>query len=265
MCRILSLLFLIKLSLLSSAALAEQLKIGKICPVTYQQEPIGMLIFSKAWYHSSRSDAKYTPGDNATGIGLEIHLKNRFSGQIEGLNIAACDRYRILQIRTTTARLHVGESKTQIDIPDGFDNPFYDNSPLEHGYGLHQTPIDDSDKPWQGRVDRDSAVAIYDTPYVSDSYGIEGEHIEVDFETCAVCERNDQYDTVLACGQWGYQRDYMGGMTGWTEPEFKGVQCAAKPSQTFIDTLIQSHRVDYSYWINWREASNTFTTGSEAN
>lgn len=241
--------------LLSSAigiATAEELKVGKICPVTYKQSQIGAIIFSREWYHSSRSDARYIAGDNATGVGLEIHLKNNFSGKIEGLNLADCDQYRILQIRKTNARLHQGENKVQIDIPDEFDNPFYDNAPLEHGYGLHKTPIDDSDKPWKGQLYRDASVSIYDTPYVSDSYGIDGQHLIVEFETCAVCERRGHYDTLLSCGSWGYQREYMGGMTGWAEPEFNDVQCSATASNEFEETIIQTHQVEYSYWIHWR-------------
>lgn len=146
-----------------SSASAEALKIGKVCPVLYQQEPIGILIFSREWYHSSRSDARYIPGDNATGIGIEIHLQNSYSGQVEGLNLADCDRYRILQIRKTSARLMPGESRVQVDVPDNFSNPFYDNAPLEHGYGWHNTPTDDTDKPWQGQPLRRSDVSIYDT------------------------------------------------------------------------------------------------------
>lgn len=242
----------ILLSSVIGIATAEELKVGKTCPVTFKQSPIGKLIFSKEWYHSSRSDARYLPGDNATGVGLEIHLKNNFSGKVEGLNLADCDRYRLLQIRKSNARLHRGESTLQIDIPDEFLNPFYDNAPLEHGYGLHRTPKDDSDKPWKGRPYRDSTVSIYDTPYVSDAYGFDGQHITVEFETCAVCERDHLYDAVLSCGTWGYQREYMGGMTGWAEPEFKAVQCAPQASKAFENTINGSNRVDYSYWIHWR-------------
>jgi hypothetical protein len=240
------------LYILSLPNVAAELKVGKICPVTYNNTSIGDLIFSKHWYHSSRSNARYIAGDNATGIGLEIHLKNNFSGKIEGLNFAECNQFRLLQIRKTNARLLFGEETTQIDIPEGFANPFYDNLPLEHGRGLHKTPIDDKDKPWKGRHYRDSTVAIYDTPYVSDAYGLEGEHIKVTFETCAVCQRHRGYDTVLSCGSWGYTREYMGGMTGWAEPEFNGVECKKKASNEFEKAIIRSNRVDYSYWIHWR-------------
>ncbi|WP_067867590.1 hypothetical protein [Neptuniibacter marinus] len=243
---------LILLSVLSHKLWAGELKVGKVCPVTYQKESIGRLIFSKPWYHSSRSNAKYIPGDNATGIGLEIHLKNNFNGKTDGLNLADCDRYRLLQIRKTNAKLHQGERGIQIDIPNEAENPFYDNAPLEHGRGLHKTPKDDADKPWQGRFFRDASVSIYDTPYVSDSYGVEGKDLEVDFETCAICERDQHYDLVLSCGTWGYKREYMGGMTGWAEPEFKGVQCSSSASQLFQTTINNSNRVEYSYWIHWR-------------
>ncbi len=240
------------ISLVSLASVASELKVGKACPIKYQQASIGQLIFSKEWYHSSRSDARYIPGDNATGIGIEIHLQNNYSGLVQGLNLAQCDRYRILQIRQSNARLLAGEHHLQVDVPDNFDNPFYDNAPLEHGYGLHRTPEDDSDKPWQGQPLRHSSVSIYDTPYVSDAYGIEGKNIEVSFETCAVCERDRGYDSVLACGLWGYSREYIGGHTGWTEPEFDGVDCTKKPSELFCQALESSSQIDYSYWVNWR-------------
>lgn len=235
-----------------SPSFADDLKVGKSCPVFFADAQIGELILSKPWYHSSRSNARYIAGDNATGIGIEVHLKNHHIGKVTGLNFAGCDRFRILQVRKTSAKLLPGESSIQIDVPNESLNPFYDNAPLEHGYGLHQTPIDDSDKPWQGRVYRDADVSIYDTPYVSDSWGVEGRHIEVQFETCAVCERDNRFDSILSCGHWGYRRDYMGGMTGWSEPEFSGFQCSAGPSHLLATTLRNSHRIDYSYWIHWR-------------
>lgn len=234
------------------SAVTEELLVGKTCPVGYQKQNIGILVFSREWYHSSRHNASYIPRDNATGVGLEIHLFANRHGHLDGSNLAQCHRYRLLQMRSTTARLFDGERAVQVDIPDGFDDPFYDNSPLEHGYGTHMTPVDDRDKPWQGQHSRTSTVAIYDTPYVSDAYGIEGEDIDVSFETCVVCERELRYDTILACGTWGYTREYMGGLTGWSEPEFVGVQCNSKPSQTFQRVLDQSNRIDYSFWLNWR-------------
>ncbi len=239
----------------TAQATAEELLVGKVCPVMYQNENVGILVFSREWYHSSRDHAAYVPSDNATGVGLEIHLFANDTGAVEGQNLARCDRYRLLQVRSTNARLFDGESAVQVDVPDGFDNPFYDNAPLEHGYGVHSAPADDRDKPWQGRPQRASTVAIYDTPYVSDNYGVDGRNIDVMFETCVVCERDDQYDAVLACGNWGYRRDYMGGMTGWAEPEFLGVTCQQEPSQQFYQTLDRSHRIDYSYWIEWRQES----------
>lgn len=236
----------------SLTSTADELEVGKVCPVFYQQQALGYLVFSKPWYHNSRSDASYIPKDDATGVGLEIHLINNETGHLQFNNIAQCDRYRLLQVRQTTARLFQGERPLQIDVPGEFLDPFYDNNPLEHGYGVHKTPKDDSDKPWQGRPDRASTVAIYDTPYVSDAYGIEGRDIKVEFETCAVCERDRQYDTILSCGSWGYLREYMGGMTGWAEPEFLGVQCSSEASEQFKETLNSSNRIEYSYWINWR-------------
>lgn len=238
--------------LYAASADSAELVVGKVCPVIYQSENIGSLVFSKEWYHSSRSNARYIAGDNATGIGLEIHLFNNTKGHLTGNNIAQCDRYRILQIRQTNSRLLPGEKPVQIDVPDGFTNPFYDNAPLEHGYGMHPTPEDSDDKPWSGRPMRASTVAIYDTPYVSDAYGIEGQDIRVSFETCIICERETTYDKLLSCGTWGYEREYMGGMTGWTEPEFTGVQCNVQASKTFRHTLESSNRIEYNYWLSWR-------------
>jgi len=99
---------------------AADLIVGQTCPVTFKNEQIGSLILSKPWYHSSRSNAQYIANDNATGVGIEIHLKNNFSGQVEGLNLADCDRFRLLQIRRTTAKLLPGEKDIQIDVPDQF-------------------------------------------------------------------------------------------------------------------------------------------------
>lgn len=231
---------------------SEELLVGKVCPVIHGKLGLGILVFSREWYHDSRSEAGYIPGDNATGVGLEIHFFASDKGDIDQLNMASCNRYRMLQMRTTNARLLHGEKPTQIDVPDNFTSPFYDNSPLEHGYGVHLSPKDSSDKPWDTRPVRASTVGIYDTPYVSDSYGIEGEDIAVSFETCVVCERDQQYDQLLSCGTWSYKRDYMGGMTGWAEPEFEGVQCQVKPSEHYKQVLNGSNRIEYSYWINWR-------------
>lgn len=238
--------------LYAASADTAELVVGKVCPVTYKTQAVGSLIFSKEWYHSSRSNARYIPGDNATGVGLEIHLINNRRGHLSADNIAQCDRYRMLQIRKTNSRLLSGEKPIQIDVPDESTSPFYDSDPLEHGYGTHATPSDDEDKPWKGRPVRASTVAIYDTPYVSDAYGVEGKNIEVTFETCIVCEREDAYDKLLSCGTWGYEREYMGGMTGWAEPEFIAVQCHDKPSDTFRRTLDGSNRIEYSYWLSWR-------------
>lgn len=231
---------------------AAELHVGKVCPVSYQNKNVGILVFSKEWYHSSRTNARYIPGDNATGIGVEIHFFASEYGNTEGENIAACDRYRLLQIRESNVRLVPGEKPRQIDVPDSFTSPFYDASPLEHGYGVHHSPADTKDKPWDSKPQRAATVSIYDTPYVSDSYGIEGEDINIRFETCVICERDSQYDQLLSCGTWGYKREYMGGQTGWAEPESFGAQCQVKASGAFTETLNGSNRIEYSYWINWR-------------
>lgn len=237
---------------LSFHAPSAELRVGKVCPVQFEKNQVGHLIFSKEWYHSSRSNAKYQASDNATGIGLEIHMFANTQGHLQGQNIAGCDKYRMVQIRTTNTKLMEGERPTQVDIPDDFETPFYDAAPLEYGYGVHLTPEDNQDKPWHGRPTRASTVAIYDTPYASDGFGIEGQDIQVEFETCVVCGRESQYDSVLSCGSWGYKREFMGGMTGWAEPEFLGVTCSAEASDQFRETLDESPRMEYSYWLNWR-------------
>lgn len=248
------------LGVLSGTATAQELIVGKTCPVLFAGEELGVLAFSREWYHSGRADARYTPGDNATGVGVEIHFFAGREGALDHANRASCDRYRILQVRETTARLFNGESAVQIDVPPDFESPFYDNAPLEHGYGTHRTPTDDRDKPWKGQALRASTVAIYDTPYVSDYYGIEGKNIRVGFETCVVCERTQGYDSILSCGTWGYTRyfidDDLRAMNGWSEPEFNPVQCRAEPSQQFQRTLQQSTRIEYSYWLDWREGNS---------
>ncbi|MGB0733628.1 MAG: hypothetical protein ACPGPF_07675, partial [Pontibacterium sp.] len=149
---------------ISTYTSAAELLVGKYCPVSFEQENLGLLVFSKEWFHSGRHNASYIASDNATGIGIEIHFFASAKGHINATNTANCSRYRLLQSRQTNARLFFGESAYAIDAPDNFDDPFYDSSPLEHGYGSHQTPTDDKDKPWQGRHSRASTVAIYDTP-----------------------------------------------------------------------------------------------------
>lgn len=251
-----SLLLHLSLTALPALAAADSLSVSKFCPVSQvsdeQTVNLGLLAFSHPWYHSSRTNARYTPGDNATGIGLEIHFFANTAGSTHGRNAISCSRYRLLQIRSTTARLFKGERPVQIDIPSDALSPFYDNMPMEHGYGTHLTPQDDQDKPWQGRPVRASTVGIYDTPYVSDGFGVEGRHIRVEFETCVVCERDQGFDDILSCGHWGYQRDYLNEETGWTEPESLEISCSAKPSQRFTQTLESTNRVAYSYWLEWR-------------
>lgn len=234
------------------AAQAEELTVGKVCPVLYHRQSIGILAFSREWYHDGRTDPRYTPGDNSTGVGLEIHFFANAPGDLRGQNSAGCDRYRILQVRKTTAKLLDDERAVQIDVPKDYADPFYDSGSLEHGYGTHYTPADDTDKPWSGRETRASTVAIYDTPYVSGYFGIEGQDIVVGFETCVVCRRDRGYDNILSCGQWGYRREYIDRMSGWSEAEFSGVQCRAEPSELFKKTLQESNRIEYSYWLNWR-------------
>ncbi|NQZ92094.1 MAG: hypothetical protein HRT97_07095 [Moritella sp.] len=235
----------------------NELLLNKVCPVSspmpsLTQASIGILAFSQHWYHDGGDNAAYQARDNATGVGIEIHFLANDNGFVKGRNVANCQRYRIIQLRQTNIKNLVNELPVQIDIPNTFSLPFYDNHTLEHGHGMHKTPKDNQDKPWAQSVMRASSVAIYDTPYVSDAYGTEGEDIRVTFETCVVCQREQGFDQLLSCGSWGFQRDYMGGMTGWAEPEFIPVQCSVKPSDQYLTTLDNAERIDYRYWLDWR-------------
>lgn len=236
----------------STSVVADELSVGKVCPVMEKFNSLGTLIVSTPWYHASRSRAAYQAMDDATGIGVEIHFFANEQGDVRYANQAHCDRYRLLQTRKTNARLLPGDQWLQIDVPASLEQPFSDQSPLEFGRGSHLTPLDDRDKPWSGQVGRASTVAIYDTPYISDAFGIEGRDMFVKFETCAVCERDNQYDSILSCVEWGYRREYMGGMTGWAEPELTPLVCHNKPQAEFKKALDESNDVLYSYWLDWR-------------
>lgn len=237
---------------LTATSQGSELEVGKVCPVNYGHEPLGIIVISKPWYHASRLSAAYQAMDNATGIGVEIHFFANEQGDPRFENIASCDRYRFLQLRQTNARLFAGEKALQVDIPHDLQEPFYDNPPLEYGRGTHTAPEDDKDKPWQGRPSRASTVGIYDTPYVSDGFGVEGQDIWVRFETCAVCERNSQTDRVLSCVSWGYQRDYVGGATGWTEPETLPMQCTSGVTDNMKQAIENTANISYLYGQDWR-------------
>ena len=228
--------------LLPLAVTSQELWVGKACPVTLAQQQLGILVISQPWFHSSRSNAAYVASDNATGIGVEIHFFANARGDTRHQNIANCQQYRIVQARQTTARLFAGEKAMQLDLPEYAKAPFYDAEEREFGRGSHQTPIDDSDKPWQGRVNRASTVAIYDTPYVSDSYGQEGQDIKVLFETCVVCQRDASESSLLSCLSWGYEREFMGGQTGWSEPEALNAQCQLTGSKSLV-TILRNKQV----------------------
>lgn len=228
--------------LLPFAVYSQELWVGKACPVTFEQESLGILVISQPWFHTSRSNAAYIASDNATGIGVEIHFFANAKGDTRHQNIANCQQYRIVQARQTTARLFAGEKALQLDLPEAAKAPFYDAEAREFGRGSHQTPIDDSDKPWQGRINRASTVAIYDTPYVSDSYGQEGQDISVLFETCVVCQREASASSLLSCLHWGYQREFIGGQTGWTEPEALSARCQLTGSKNLV-TILRNKQV----------------------
>lgn len=244
---------LLALFILSYSFFANGLEVSKICPVSNAtNQQLGLLVLSEFWFHSGRSDASYIATDNATGIGVEIHFFSNRAGQLSTRNLGQCDQYRIVQVRKTNSLLNRGELPLQIDIPSFFELPFYDNPPLEFGYRSHLTPIDNSDKPWPTRTSRASTIAIYDTPYVSDTYGISGKNIRVEFETCIVCTRKQGFDQLLSCATWGYQRDYLNEETGWTEPEVIAPQCNLNASEQFKKTLEENIIVDYQYWLDWR-------------
>lgn len=239
------------LIIITNGIAADELVLSKVCPVMLKQQQIGIIALSIPWFHNGRENASYNARDNATGVGLEIHYFNNKQGVTLQTN-GHCERYRLLQVRESNAILNPGEQSIQIDVPDTFITPFYDQAPLEFGRGTHLTPSDSADKPWQGQIVRSSTVSLYDTPYISDAYGKEGEDIIVKFETCIVCQNENSVDTLLSCAHWGYQREYMGGMTGWTEPEVLESTCSEQPSQQFLTALEQDTQHDYFYWFSWR-------------
>ena len=233
----------------ASNTYSDELIVQKSCPVSFKDDHIGTLVISKPWFHASRMSASYHAMDDATGIGVEIHFFANKDGDIRHNNLPNCDGYRLLQIRNTNARLDNKELPLQLDIPPENSSPYYDNYPLEYGHGTHQTPADNLDKPWSGRPIRSSTVGIYDTPYITDAYGIEGEDIFVKFETCAVCERDHTFDSVLGCITWGYEREYMGGQTGWAEPETLENECFAAPTENMYFVMKNSSLL--AYYLNY--------------
>jgi len=154
-------------------------------------------------------------------------------------------------VRFTNSKLLATQTKFAIDVPSQQPSPFYDDGELEYGRGSHLTPIDSTDKPWFGRHSRASTVGIYDTPYLSDWFGIKGQDIVVEFETCVVCENYSQRDSVLSCGKWGFSRDYVNEMDGWAEPQTLPLQCVITPTTRFITTVNDSHQFDYQNIIDW--------------
>lgn len=242
-------LLLIAISFQTSA---QDLLVAKTCPVVYNNTNIGILAFSMPWYHNGGSQASYIAKDNATGIGIEIHFLANKNGFSDTKQQKICDQFRIMQFRNTNAKLPRGEDKVQLDIPATHPEPFYDAPPLEFGHGMHQTPIDHHDKPWKNIIMRASTVAIYDTPFVSDSYGIEGKDIIVKFETCVVCRHFKKADHILSCGSWGFNREYMGGMTAWSEPEADPIKCSDAPNKEHLEVLNNSNLVSYKQGIDWQ-------------
>lgn len=236
---------------LSNPLLADELNVGKVCPVTQQQTVLGHLVLSTPWYHDGSGHAAYIARDNAIGVGIEIHFFSNKSGDVRHNNLAQCDQYRLLQVRFTNSKILPRQTKFAIDVPDSQPSPFYDDGLLEHGRGSHFTPVDNSDKPWLDRHSRASTVGLYDTPYLSDWFGIPGKDINVEFETCVVCEKTTQRDSVLSCGRWGFSRDYVNEMDGWAEPQATPLQCMIQPTTRFINTVNDSHQFDYQNIIDW--------------
>jgi len=238
--------------LISFSAIAEDLLVTKTCPVLHNKSKIGILAFSIPWFHNGGSQASYIAKDNATGIGIEIHFLVNSEGLAHNQKSLACDKYRILQFRNTNAKLPSDQTKIQLDIPINSVEPFYDSFPLEFGHGMHKTPSDMRDKPWINSVMRASTVAIYDTPFVSDNYGVEGENIEVTFETCVVCQQFKAVDIILSCGTWGFNREYMGGMTAWSEPEAYPIKCSSELNNEYIKVLKNTKHISYKYGLDWK-------------
>ena len=230
---------------------SNELVLAKVCPVKFAEQSLGILAFSQPWYHDGLQSAAYHARDNDIGVGLEIHFFANLKGEIKHKNLAQCDNYRIIQTRYTSAIIPGHQKSLQLDIPQSFDQPYYDSEPLEFGRGNHQTPTDNSDKPWTNQTTRSSTVAIYDTPFVSDIFGVEGQDINVQFETCIVCQREQGYDQILGCGKWGFIREHTD-INEWAEPDFIPVQCQLAPSDDYAETLNSSIQVDYEYWLDWR-------------
>jgi len=225
--------------------------VGKVCPVTHQGKSMGNLVLSTPWYHDGGGNAAYIARDNAIGVGIEIHFFSNILASVRKKHMAQCDKYRLLQVRFTNSKLLASQTKSAIDVPRQQPTPFYDDGQLEHGRGSHLTPIDSDDKPWVGRHSRASTVGLYDTPYLSDWFGIAGKDIIVEFETCVVCEKNNQRDSVLSCGQWGFSRGYVNEMDGWAEPQTLPLQCLAAPTTRFINTVNDSHQFEYQNIMDW--------------
>lgn len=236
----------------TTPASSQELYVEKSCPVLWNQQQVGILIFSQPWFHNSRSQAAYIPKDDATGIGVEIHFMANKIGHIPGNNAAKCQQYRFAQFRETNASLAINERARQMDIPPQFSKPFYDTLPLEFGRGTHTSPSDLSDKPWSNIPTRAATVSMYDTPYVSDGYGQDGHNITVKFETCVVCQRESHHDDILSCGTWGFTREYIDEMSGWAEPEPHPFTCQATPTDAYLTTLDQHPYINYRYWLDWR-------------
>ncbi|WP_252097532.1 hypothetical protein [Pseudoalteromonas sp. NBT06-2] len=224
----------------------------KTCPVIFKNQNVGILAFSIPWFHNSGSQASYIAKDSATGIGIEIHFLVNDKGLKVIKKSKLCDQYRMIQFRDTNAKLPLGQNKIQLDIPTQNPEPFYDSLPLEFGHGMHKTPIDTRDKPWTFTAMRASTVAIYDTPFVSDNYGIEGKDIEVKFETCVVCQKFKTVDRILSCGSWGFNREYMGDTTSWSEPVVYPIKCSIKPNKVYLKALDNTQNISYRYGLDWR-------------
>ena len=239
-------IYLSLLILVSINSQAQDLLVSKACPVFFNNHKIGLLAFSIPWYHDGGTNASYIAKDDSTGIGIEVHFLVNQNGKKK-----RCDRYRMIQFRSTNAKLDPEQEALELDIPKNNKQPFYDAEPLEFGHGMHLTPTDTTDKPWNTRIMRASAIAIYDTPYVSDYYGIKGQNIIVKFNTCVVCQKYDGLDTILSCGSWGFNREYMGGMTAWSEPEADKVKCHTSPGSKQLNILKNTKLVTYQYGKDW--------------
>ena len=68
-------------------AYSDELVIGKVCPIEFADNSLGILAFSQPWFHDGMQSAAYQPRDNDIGVGLEIHFFANAIGNIKKANL----------------------------------------------------------------------------------------------------------------------------------------------------------------------------------